>query len=273
MLSSVVTQLEAKAELQRAIDNQEFVLHYQPLVDLATGSIKRVEALIRWNHPSRGTVSPADFIPLAEETGLIVPMGLWVMREATRQAREFQRRLGRSISVCVNLSVRQLNSSIVDHVKDALSRSDLAPSDLVLEITETTLMSQEEVVLSRVKQLRALGVGIAIDDFGTGYSSLGYLKRLPIDIVKIDRTFVSRISHDPEESALAHAIVKLARIFKLEAVAEGIETFDQAEILKGFGCHVGQGFYFCRPVDADELIERTLAWEPPQAASMVLSAS
>lgn len=273
MVSSVVTHMEAKAELQRAIDNQEFVLHYQPLVDLATGSITRVEALIRWNHPLRGMVSPADFIPFAEETGLIVPLGLWVIREATRQAKVFQQSLGRRISVCVNLSARQLNSSIVDQVKDALFRSQLDPSDLVLEITETTLMSQEEVVLAQVKELRALGVGIAIDDFGTGYSSLGYLKQLPIDIVKIDRTFVSRITHDPEESALAHTIVKLAHIFKLEAVAEGIETFEQAEILKRFGCHVGQGFYFCRPVDASGLIERALAWDEPQPASMVLCVS
>ncbi len=273
MLSSVVTRMEAKAELQRAIDNQEFVLHYQPMVDFASGTINRVEALIRWNHPSRGMVSPADFIPFAEDTGLIVPLGLWVLREATRQARAFQQSLGRRISVSVNLSARQLNSSIVDHVKEALFRSQLAPSDLVIEITETTLMSQEEVVRSRVNALRALGVRIAIDDFGTGYSSLGYLKQLPIDIVKIDRTFVSRVTQDPEESALAHAIVKLAHIFKLEAVAEGIETFEQAEILKRFGCHVGQGFYFCRPVDAAELIERTLSSDEPEPASVVVHAS
>jgi len=268
MLSSVLSRQKMKADLQSAIDNREFVLHYQPMVDLKTGRVDKVEALIRWNDPERGLVPPADFIGLAEETGLIVPLGAWVMREATRQASNLRRGLGRPISISVNLSARQLDSSIVSQVKDALLRSQLEPGYLVLEITETTLMSQEETVLSRVKELRALGVRIAIDDFGTGYSSLGYIRQLPIDIIKIDRTFVSRITNDPEESALAHAIVKLAHIFSLEAVAEGIETAEQAELLTRFGCHSGQGFHFCRPLEAGALMDWALAQDGLQLASI-----
>jgi len=268
MLSSLVSRQEMKAELQSAIDNGEFILHYQPMVDLKTGSVDKVEALIRWNHPERGLVPPADFIGLAEETGLIVPLGAWVIGEATRQASNLRRAFGRPISVSVNLSARQLDSSIVSQVKDALLRSQLEPGYLVLEITETTLMSQEETILTRMKELRALGVRIAIDDFGTGYSSLGYIKQLPIDIVKIDRTFVSRITNDPEEYALAQAIVKLAHIFRLESVAEGIETAEQAEILTRFGCHFGQGFHFCRPLEAGDLMDWTHAWDGSQLASI-----
>jgi diguanylate cyclase (GGDEF)-like protein/PAS domain S-box-containing protein len=263
MLSSVVTRLELKAELKRAIENREFVLHYQPLIDLETGNIDKVEALIRWDHPDRGLVPPADFIPLAEETGQIVPLGAWVIREATRQAKTLEQSFGRPISVSVNLSARQLDSNIVDQVRDALLRSQLEPGNLVLEITETTLMSQEETIMSRVEELRKLGVRIAIDDFGTGYSSLGYLKQLPIDIIKVDRTFVSCITDGPEESALAHAIIKLAHIFNLEAVGEGIETAEQAEALRELGCHTGQGFYFCRPINAAELMEMALSWNDP----------
>jgi len=271
MLSSVVTRLELKAELQRAIENREFILHYQPLVDLKTGKIDKVEALIRWDHPERGMIPPRDFIPLAEETGQIVPLGAWVIGEATRQARTLQQSLGRPISVSVNLSARQLDSNIVDQVRDALLQSQLEPRNLVLEITETTLMSQEETIMSRVEELRSLGVRIAIDDFGTGYSSLGYLKQLPIDIIKIDRTFVSCITDGPEESALAHAIIKLAHIFNLESVAEGIETAEQADALRRLGCHTGQGFHFCRPIDAAELMERALTWGDPDAVPIAVS--
>ena len=270
MLSSVVTRLELKAEIKRAIENREFVLHYQPLVDLKTGAVDKVEALIRWNHPDRGMVPPAEFIPLAEETGQIVPLVAWVIQEATQQAKTLQRSSGRPISVHVNLSARQLESNIVDQVRDALVRSELEPRNLVLEITETTLMSQEENIMSRVEELRALGVRIAIDDFGTGYSSLGYLKQLPIDIIKVDRTFVSCITEGPEESALAHAIIKLAHIFNLEAVGEGIETADQAEALKQLGCHVGQGYYFCRPIDAQELMEKAVSWADPHEIPTVI---
>jgi diguanylate cyclase (GGDEF)-like protein/PAS domain S-box-containing protein len=273
MLSSVVSRLELKAELQRAIENREFILHYQPLVDLKTGNIDKVEALIRWDHPERGMVPPADFMPLAEETGQIVPLGTWVIQEATQQAKALQQKSGRPISVSVNLSARQLDSNIVDQVSDALVQSQLEPRNLVLEITETTLMSQEETMMSKVEDLRSLGVRIAIDDFGTGYSSLGYLKQLPIDIIKIDRTFVSCITDGPEESALAHAIIKLAHIFNLEAVGEGIETAEQAEALKQLGCHSGQGYYFCRPIDAGELMKRALLWADSHQVSIAVSVS
>jgi diguanylate cyclase (GGDEF)-like protein/PAS domain S-box-containing protein len=273
MLSSVVTRLELKAELQKAIENREFILHYQPLVDLKTGNVDKIEALIRWDHPERGMVPPADFIPLAEETGQIVWLGAWVIGEATQQAKTLQQRSGRPISISVNLSARQLESNIVEQVREALLRSELEPKHLVLEITETTLMSQEENIMSRVEELRALGVRIAIDDFGTGYSSLGYLKQLPIDIIKVDRAFVSCITDGPEESALAHAIIKLAHIFNLEAVGEGIETPEQAEALKQLGCHGGQGYYFCRPIDAQELMEKAASWAEPQAVPAVIPVS
>lgn len=255
MLSSAVARVEMTAELKKAVEGHQLVIHYQPIVDLRKGTLEGVEALLRWDHPTRGMISPIDFIPLAEETGLIVPIGDWVLKEATRQAKLLQEHLGESLSLSVNLSARQFESDVVAVVEDALKGARLDPAHLVLEITETVVMNQDLPIVSQLQQLRALGVKVAIDDFGTGYSSLGYLKKLPIDVLKIDRTFIDRITEGPEDSALTQAIIKLAQIFGLQTVAEGIETAEQMEELNRFNCGLAQGYYFCPPVDIQELID------------------
>ena len=255
MLSSVMARVELKSELQRAIEQDQFVMHYQPVIDLENGEVRGVEALVRWQHPQRGLILPGEFIPLAEETGQIVAIGDWVLRESIDQAKVLQVGLGRPISMNVNLSARQIQPSIVESIRDQLWQSQVEPTSLILEITETVLMSEEDSVLETLEELRALGIQVAIDDFGMGYSSLGYLNRLPIDILKLDRTFVHPVTEGPEESALAQAIVKLAHIFGLSTVAEGIETPEQGEALRILGCDFGQGHYYSRPVPADELLD------------------
>jgi diguanylate cyclase (GGDEF)-like protein/PAS domain S-box-containing protein len=254
MLTSVIAKVEMKSELQKAIERNEFVLHYQPVIDLDGGEVRGVEALVRWQHPERGLILPGEFIPLAEETGHIVAIGEWVLREAMDQAKVLEVGLGRPIAMNVNLSARQVQPGLVESIRDQLWQSQLEPTSLILEITETVLMSEEESVLETLEELRALGIQVAIDDFGTGYSSLGYLNRLPIDILKLDRSFVHPVTQGPEESALAQAIVKLAHIFGLTTVAEGIETGEQGEALRLLGCDFGQGHYFCRPVPAEEIL-------------------
>ena len=254
MQSSLVNRLGLEAELATAIERHEFVMHYQPVVDLASGRLSGVEALIRWQHPQHGLLPPADFISLAEDTGLIVPLGAWAMTEAVRQARSFTERLGHPLSMGVNLSPSQLQGDVVGMVERRLGEAGLDPRQLVVEITETCMMSQEASVVAKLAELRAMGVRIAIDDFGTGYSSLAYLKRLPVDVLKVDRSFVRNITGGPEESALAHAIIKLAGLFGLSTVAEGIETPEQAGVLRGLGCDRGQGFHFSRPVESQALV-------------------
>ena len=253
MQSSLVSRLGLEAELAEAIERQEFVLHYQPVVDLETSVLTGVEALIRWRHPEHGLLPPGEFISLAEDTGLIVPLGAWVLAESARQVRRFAEEIGQPISVGVNLSAQQLQGDIVGTVRRCLSQAGMDPAQLVVEITETCMMSQEAAVVAKLAELRHQGVRVAVDDFGTGYSSLAYLKRLPIDILKIDRSFVRNITGGPEESALAHAIIKLAGLFGLSTVGEGIETADQAALLRGLGCDRGQGFFFSRPVEAQQL--------------------
>ncbi|MGH3666437.1 MAG: putative bifunctional diguanylate cyclase/phosphodiesterase, partial [Egibacteraceae bacterium] len=253
MRSSLVTRIHLQAELNDALARDQFVLHYQPVVDQRTGRLEAVEALVRWNHPERGLLLPADFIPVAEETGLIVPLGAWVTKEATRQAKALQDDLGGPLSVSVNLSPQQLSSDVVSMVHNALVESQLDPKDLVLEITETCLINQEDVIVTNLQALRALGLRVAIDDFGTGYSSLAYLRRLPIDILKIDRSFINCITDGPERAALTEAIIRLARILDLHTIAEGIETPGQAQALQDFGCHSAQGYYYCRPLAAEQL--------------------
>ena len=254
MRSSVVTRLQLQAELHDALAREQFVLHYQPVVDQQIGTIVAVEALVRWNHPVRGLLPPADFIPLAERTGLIAALGAWVMKEATRQVKALQHDVGGLLAVTVNVSPQQLEADLVGMVKAALEQSRLDPRDLVLEITETCLMSKEEAVVAQLHALRRLGVRIAIDDFGTGYSSLAYLRQLPIDILKIDRSFVDCITDGPAHSAVAETIINLARTLRLRTVAEGIETPGQAKALQDLGCHTGQGYYLGEPLPADHLL-------------------
>ena len=260
--SKVALRLATATSLHHALDRREFSLHYQPIVDLQTGAMVSVEALLRWES-DRGPVSPAEFIPLAEETGLIVPIGAWVLEQASRQLVEWQRTQG-SLSIAVNLSVRQITGSdIAGLVADVLERTGLRPADLCLELTESVFM-EDVVYFERVlTSLKRLGVRLAIDDFGTGYSSLSYLKRFPVDAVKVDRSFVDGLGTDPHDSALVGAIIAMADALSLEVTAEGVETHDQLTNLKRLGCWRAQGFYLARPMPADaltKLMEHTSRW-------------
>jgi diguanylate cyclase (GGDEF)-like protein/PAS domain S-box-containing protein len=267
MHRAVVERLELQAELQRALELNQLVIYYQPVVRLDEQSDYGVEALLRWQHPSRGIIPPLNFIPLAEETGLIVPIGRWVLQEACREAVLLQERFPRTppLNVSVNLSVKQLQSdTIVADVQEALELSGLAPSSLVLEITETVTMADTELAVARLQDLKAVGVMLAMDDFGTGYSSLSYLSRFPIDILKMDRSFL-RSDHD--DSGLAAAIVALGRSLNLDVVAEGIELPEQIVSLRDLGCELGQGFLFAKPMPYEALSEY-LADAPDDSISL-----
>jgi diguanylate cyclase (GGDEF)-like protein/PAS domain S-box-containing protein len=269
MHEGVLERLELRADLQRAMAAGQLELHYQPVVRLVDGSVTGVEALLRWRHPERGIVPPDVFIPLAEEMGLIVPIGRWVLREACRQARQMQTLLAADppLTMAVNLSVKQLqHSDIAADVADALSESGLDASCLTLEITETVMMTDTEKSLQRLNDLKRLGVRLAMDDFGTGYSSLSYLSQLPVDVIKMDRSFL-RAGASPTASALASAVVGLGGTLQLEVVAEGIEHQEQWIGLRELGCDLGQGFLFARPMDAHATLDylRGAADEPVRA--------
>jgi diguanylate cyclase (GGDEF)-like protein/PAS domain S-box-containing protein len=267
-------RLELKADLQRALDNEEFVLHYQPIIELQTGRIDGLEALVRWNHPDRGMIPPFDFIPLAEETGLIVDIGTWVLREACRRAVDLQSRFAADppLHMAVNLSARQLQRpEIVDDVAVTLTETGLNPDSLVLEITESVMMQDMDLSLQRLAELKELGVRLAVDDFGTGYSSLNYIRRFPVDILKVDKSFVDGVNEGGEESALTAAIIELASILRLRPVAEGIERADQLEKLLTLSCDLGQGFYFARPMAPEGIDEILRAREALEERESTLS--
>jgi diguanylate cyclase (GGDEF)-like protein/PAS domain S-box-containing protein len=285
MDSAIIGQLRLKAELARAVEQGEFTVHYQPTVELATGRFAGVEALVRWQHPERGLVPPLDFIPLAEQTGLIVPIGRMVLREACRQMVEWQAGHPSEppMTVSVNLSARELDEpGLVDAVRDVLAETGLGPADLVLEITESLLLVDLPATIGRLLELRALGVRLAVDDFGTGYSSLAYLENLPVDILKIDKSFVDRIGEPGSDATGANrvrqqpvmvsAISQLGHALRLELVAEGIEQPQQVSTLRGLDCQYGQGYLFARPLPAAALGELLAAqreragWEPDPAA-------
>ncbi len=252
MHAEVLARLELRADLQRALVNDEFELHYQPVIRLSDATVKGVEALVRWRHPERGMLAPIEFIPFAEQTGLIVPIGRWVLREGCRQAKLIQAQVPVEppLSMSVNISVNQLHhSDIVADVRDALADSGLDPTTLTLEITETVMMSNADLAEQRLAELKQLGVQIALDDFGTGYSSLGYLARFPVDVIKMDRSFLVEGSL-PLSSGLATAVIGLGKTFELDVVAEGIEFSDQWSTLRELGCALGQGFYFAKPMDS-----------------------
>jgi diguanylate cyclase (GGDEF)-like protein/PAS domain S-box-containing protein len=255
MHDTALRRLELKADLQRALDNQEFILHYQPIIELSTNQISGFEALLRWEHPVRGTVPPLDFIPLAEETGLIVQIGNWVLAEATRQGKALQQRypaFDPPLHMAVNLSARQLQRpEIVTEVAEALMRSGLAPESLVLEITESVMMRDIELSLQRLTELKEIGVRLAVDDFGIGYSSLNYIQQFPVDILKVDKSFVDAVNTDARKARLTETIIRLAEDLELRPVAEGIERADQLEQLLRLHCDLGQGFYFARPLPMD----------------------
>jgi EAL domain-containing protein (putative c-di-GMP-specific phosphodiesterase class I) len=226
------------------------------IVSLATGAISGFEALVRWNHPERGLLQPGDFIPLAEETGQVLPIDRWVLLHACSQARQWQRDnlAGPDFEVSVNLSTRQLeNDHVVDVVQLALDVSGLRPENLVLEVTESFVLRDEIAGARRLRELRALGVRLAIDDFGTGYSSLSYLRQLPVDVLKIDRSFTSGLGRSEADTALVQAILRLADSLGLNVIAEGVEDAGQREALVALGCAQGQGWHFARAVDAAEM--------------------
>ncbi len=256
MRAQTIERAALEHDLRRAIERSELRLHYQPLVDLATGCVVGVEALLRWQHPVRGLVAPLAFIPLAEETGLILPIGRWVIETACRQAREWQRQVpaAASLVMSVNLSARQFaQADLIANVAASLDHAGLAPRSLELEITESLVMDQSEASVERLRGLRALGVKLVLDDFGTGYSSLSYLRRLPLDTIKIDRSFVSGIGTDDADLPIVQAVISLAHGLGVDVVAEGIETEEQLVGLRRLACDRGQGFYFARPIPPDDL--------------------
>jgi diguanylate cyclase (GGDEF)-like protein/PAS domain S-box-containing protein len=258
MHADVVEQLELRAELKAAIEDGGLSLAYQPVFELMSGEIAGYEALLRWSHPSRGNIPPSVFIPIAEDSGLIVPLGRWVLQRACSDAAAFQRDCpgAQERALSVNVSARQLQRpEIVEEVRESLVASGLEPHRLVLEITESMMIDDVELMIERLSALRELGVLVAVDDFGTGYSSLNYIRRLPVNQLKIDKSFIDDVDDDDQQGKLTAAIVDIARGLDLQCVAEGIERSEQHEQLKQLGCEFGQGFLMARPMDADALLE------------------
>ncbi len=251
-------RLDLQSDLRTAGSRQELTLRYQPVVTLTTIRAVEVEALIRWDHRRRGALLPADFIALSEETGLIVPMGQWVLREACRQARAWQTEAAGAapLIVGVNLAASQFERDLLpEEIAGILRETGLPPGRLQLEVSEAVLMRDDPQMLDRLEALKRIGVRLAIDDFGTGYASLSYLKRLPVDCLKIDRSLVKGVGHDTEDTAIVRAVVTLAQSLGIVVTAEGVETGEQLAQLRALGCEQGQGYYFARPVAADRLPE------------------
>jgi diguanylate cyclase (GGDEF)-like protein len=262
-------RFELETSLRHAIDNQEFLLHYQPRVAIDSLKIVGVEALVRWQHPQLGLVPPLDFIPLAEETGLILPIGEWVLREACRQNREWQNKGFLRMRVGVNISARQFQQQhLAETVMRILEEVDLGPEFLELELTESSIMSNAEATIIVLTKLQTKGVAISVDDFGTGFSSLSYLKRLPIDSLKVDQSFVRELATDPDDAALVMAIVSLAHTLRLRVVAEGVETQEQLRFLRLLRCDEIQGYLISRPLPV-EGIEQLLAVSSPLSQDAV----
>ena len=256
MHAEALTRLQIETDLRHAFERNEFFLHYQPIVSLETGQIVGAEALVRWRHFERGIVSPATFVPVAEDTGLVVPLGRWVLKEACQQARLWQEhsRDGQPFGISVNLSVREFGQpDLVRAVASILEETGLPPRALRIEITESAIIGQKHPAIETVEQLRALGVSIHLDDFGTGYSALSYLHRLPLDAVKVDRAFTSSIDQEERPLHVVKAIVSLAHAIGLEVVAEGVSNVRQLELLREMGCNLAQGFIFSRPCNVEEM--------------------
>lgn len=254
MHAQSVTQLQLETDLRQAVERQEFKVLYQPIMSLSSGRISGFEALMRWQHPTRGMVSPTEFIPVAEETGLIIPMGAWILRAACAQMQAWQQQfqIAQPLTISVNLSSRQfMQLDLVEQVNQVLQESHLEPRHIKLEITESIIMERPDVAALMLKRLRESGIQISIDDFGTGYSSLSYLYRFPIDTLKLDRSFIEGITVDGEKLALVRGIIQLARNMGMDVVAEGIETAEQLAQLKTLRCEYGQGYYFSKPLNSE----------------------
>lgn len=255
MGQAAANTLRMITDLQHAVENGELRLHYQPKVDTASGRLLGMEALVRWMHPERGMISPAEFIPVAEDTGMIVAIGRWVLREACRQNAAWQQAGLRPLRVAVNLSARQFRSdNLLDEIDAALSETALPASLLELEITESMVMEDPERVINLLDKIRSRGIHLSLDDFGTGHSSLAYLKRFPINCVKIDRAFIKDMPENTDDVAIARTIVAMAKSLGLTTVAEGVETVEQLELLKTMGCDQIQGYFFSRPLPADDFM-------------------
>jgi diguanylate cyclase (GGDEF)-like protein/PAS domain S-box-containing protein len=266
MHDRAVALLQLETDLRRAIERSEFEIFYQPIVSLDSGKIDAFEALLRWRHPRRGLLNPYSFVPVAEDTGLIVPIGWWVLHEACSQLADWQAMSmgGKHLAVTVNLSSKQfMQADLVERLKDILRKTGVRPESLRLEITESTIMEQAEDAVAKLMALRSFGVKLYIDDFGTGYSSLSYLHRLPVDALKIDRSFISEMDGGGERSEIVRTIVTLARTLRMDVAAEGIETAEQVTRLRALSCHYGQGFFFSEPLAspaAGGLIQGGVSW-------------
>jgi EAL domain-containing protein (putative c-di-GMP-specific phosphodiesterase class I) len=246
------------SELREAIRTDQLVLHFQPVVELASGRIEGAEALVRWNHPDRGLLMPDAFIPLAEETGIIIDLGYWVLRRAMQQLREWQDGPGmdEDFSMRVNISTTELQSlELIEHVREVLAETGVEASKLVIELTESMAVNGRDIDKYSLTGLRRLGIRLEIDDFGTGYSSISYLRSLPVNVVKIDRSLIQGLGTDDKERAFVAAVLQLIHACGMQAVAEGIETAEQAAELARLGCASGQGYYFGRPMAADKFAE------------------
>jgi diguanylate cyclase (GGDEF)-like protein len=256
MNATSLQRLDLENDLRKALDRGEFLLYYQPTVDVQTRTIIGAEALVRWKHPNKGMISPGEFIPLAEETGLIVSIGEWVLRTACSQNRAWQNAGNKPFRVAVNLSGRQFDQEgLIEVISNALRDTGFDPQYLELEITESTIMKNPEKAATTLQKLKGMGICLSIDDFGTGYSSLGNLRKFPIDTLKIDRSFVMNITTDSDDAAITTAIIAMAHSLKLGVIAEGVESEDQQSFLRERACDAVQGYLFSRPVPAEEFIK------------------
>jgi EAL domain-containing protein (putative c-di-GMP-specific phosphodiesterase class I) len=251
MHENATQRLQTEAQLRQALERGEFLLHYQPKLDLAEGTISGFEALLRWNHPQRGLMPPLEFIAILEDTGLILPVGEWVIGEVCRQLKAWQAQGMAVPPVAVNLSARQLQQAdLAGAVERIVGRAGVDPALLEFELTESMLMTNPESAVEILTRIKSLGIRLSVDDFGTGYSSLAYLKRFPLDALKIDRTFVRDLPDDPDDAAITKAVIRLAHSLSLKVVAEGVENADQLRELERYGCDQIQGYYVSRPVPA-----------------------
>jgi diguanylate cyclase (GGDEF)-like protein len=268
MREQTMQRLHLEADLRKALERQEFRLFYQPIVALSSGKITGFEALIRWMRPDGKRISPELFIAVAEDMGLILPLGRWILKEACRQMQVWQQEAwGSELTISVNVSVKQLSRlTMVDEIDQALLETGLARSALKLEITESHLMDNQQVVANVLEKLRSRQIPLSIDDFGTGYSSLSYLHRLPVDILKVDRSFVQNMHQDPDSHNIVKAIISLAHSLNMKVIAEGVETEQHYQMLSDLGCEFGQGYWFARPISAEdvaELLQSQPCWLPP----------